>query len=109
MTHMPNDSLNLQAWKAEVIPPPRFQSEVWQRIAARAPARRGLLEGWLERLVLLLPRPACAATLVAASIALGLGLGYLAAGNARSAASQEGQALYLASINPLNHADSSLE
>jgi len=105
----PNNPLNLQAWKAEVIPPARFQSEVWQRIAARAPARRSLLEGWLERLALLLVRPVYAAALVAACIGLGLGLGHTAAGNARSAASQNGQALYMASINPLSHPGSSLE
>ncbi|MCX6966339.1 MAG: hypothetical protein NTZ46_00930 [Verrucomicrobia bacterium] len=102
-------SFNLHAWQAEVTPPPRFQAEVWQRIAARASTRRGFLEGWFERLVLLLPRPHCAATLVAASIALGLCLGYVAGGNARSVASQEGRALYLASISPLNHTQSPLE
>ena len=105
----PNDPLNLQAWNAGVILPTRFQSEVWQRIAARAPARRRLLDGWFERLVLLLPRPAFAAALVAACIGLGLGLGYTTAGNARTAALQEGRALYMASINPLSHAGSSWE
>ena len=105
----PNDNLNLQAWQAEVIPPARFQSEVWQRIAARAPARRSLLGGWLEGLLVALSRPAYAAALVTACIGLGLGLGYTAAGNARSATVQQGRALYVASINPLTHTGSSLE
>jgi len=105
----PNDTLNLQAWKAEVIPPARFQSEVWQRIAARTPARRSLLDCWLERLVLLVQRPLYAMALVAVSIGLGLGLGYTTADNARSVGLQEGQSLYMASINPLSHTGSSLE
>ncbi|MEI6562527.1 MAG: hypothetical protein WCO68_10680 [Verrucomicrobiota bacterium] len=100
-----NDNLNLQAWQAEVVPPTRFQSEVWQRIAARAPSHRTVLEGWLENLLLLLPRPVYAAALVAACIGLGLGLGY----TARSAALHAGQGLYAASINPLAHASASLE
>ena len=104
-----NDPLNLQAWKAGVTPPARFQSEVWQRIAARAPVRSRLLDGFFERIILLLPRPAFAMALGVASIGLGLGFGYTAATHARSAALQEGQALYMASINPLSHAASSLE
>ena len=99
----PNDNLNLQAWMAEVVPPARFQAEVWQRIAARVPARRSLLTGWLESLLLLLPRPAYATALVMVCIGLGLGLGHTAAGNTRSTSSQEGRALYMASINPLSH------
>lgn len=87
----------------------RFQAEVWQRIAARAPARRSLLDGFFERLVLLLPHPAFAMALGMVSIGLGLGFGYTAAAHARSAALHEGQALYMASINPLSHAASSLE
>ena len=108
MTH-PDDPLHLQAWKAGVVPPARFSSEVWGRIASRAPARRGSLEGWVEALALLLPRPACALALVTACIGLGLGFGYTAAGHARSAGLQTGRALYAASINPLAHASSSLE
>jgi len=104
MTHS-NTPLNLQAWQAEVVPPARFQSEVWQRIAARTPAHRNILESWLESLALLLPRPVYAAALVTACIGLGLGLGY----TARSATLRNGQGLYMASINPLAHASSSLE
>ena len=87
------------------VPPARFQSEVWQRIAAGSPGQRNILVGWLESLVFLLPRPVYAAALVTACIGLGLGLGY----TARSTASHGSQALYVASINPLAHAGSSLE
>ena len=105
----PNDLPNLQAWKAGVNPPARFQSEVWQRIAARTPVRRGLFDGWLEYLALLLARPVFAVALVTVSIALGLGLGHTAADRAHATGLQEGQALYMASINPLSHVGSSLE
>ena len=100
-----NNNLNLQAWQAEVVLPTHFQSEVWRRIAARDPSHRPVLERWLENLVLLLPQPVYAAALVTACIGLGLGLGY----TARSAALHAGQGLYVASINPLAHASSSLE
>lgn len=104
-----NDSLNLQAWQAEVTPPARFQSEVWQKIAARTPARRNVVEGWLDSLLLLLPRPVYATALLAVSIGLGVGLGHVAADNHREVTSQEGQALYVASINPLSHSATSFE
>ena len=104
-----NDPLPLQAWKTELLPSARFQSEVWQRIADRDSARHSFLEGWLESLLLRLPRPASAVALVALAIGLGLGLGYTAAGNTRSAGLQEGRALYMAAINPLSHSGASLE
>jgi len=101
MTTLPDDPLQLQAWRVDVTPPERFASEVWQRIAARAPQRQ---ESWWERFVFALPRPAWAGALVTASIICGLGLGHLAAANARSSALENGQARYMASINPLVHA-----
>ncbi|MEI6351413.1 MAG: hypothetical protein WCP06_09925 [Verrucomicrobiota bacterium] len=103
-----NDELNLQAWKAEVELPPRFQAEVWQRIAARAPARRSPFANLLQTIFAVAPRPVWAALAVAASVGSGLGLGHLAADNTRSGALQELQTRYIESIDPLSHATASL-
>lgn len=103
----PDAPLNFPAWKAELNPPARFQSEVWQRIATRAPEHRSLLDRWLECLVFLLPRPTWAMALVTLSVGFGLGLGHLAGDKARSAAQQDAVAQYVAGINPLAHVSAS--
>ena len=108
MAKKPLDDLNLQAWKVELELPLRFQAEVWQRIAARAPARRSKIADLFRNLFAVPPRPAWAALAVAVSVGSGLGLGYLAADNTRSGALQELQTRYIQSIDPLSHATASL-
>jgi hypothetical protein len=90
----------LDAWKVDVDLPPRFQAEVWQRIAERAPRQAGLLDTLLHLRSLLL-RPAWSVALVIAGITLGLGTARVAASHTRSDARQELETQYVRMIDPL--------
>ena len=70
----------LRQWTVEAGPPPRFQEQVWQRLARaesrRAPAFRA---GLLRLVEVVLPRPRVAFGYVAALLVLGIAAGAFAA------------------------------
>jgi hypothetical protein len=70
----------LRQWTVETGPPPRFQGQVWQRIARaetrRAPAFRA---GLLRLVEVVLPRPRVAFGYATALLALGIAAGSFAA------------------------------
>ena len=76
------DSLRqvLRQWTVDTPLPPRFQEQVWQRIARLetqpAPSLRASFSRWVE---VLLPRPKFAFTYVALLLVLGVAAGSLAA------------------------------
>lgn len=105
MNSHPKDSLDelLRADRRQADLPPRFQAEVWQRIADRetasfwTPARL-----WIEEWAALLTRPRYATALIVAVMALGAGL----AGVQSYAVEHESgamQARYVSSIDPYAH------
>ena len=87
----------LDEWKVEASLPPRFQAEVWQRIADRAPRRAGMF----DTLRALFLRPAWSVALVVAGIALGLGSAHVAAARTRTDAMRGLEAQYVRTIDPL--------
>jgi len=93
---------DLQLWKVEVPIPPRFQAEVWQKIAA-SQAQRPVWNRWVEWLELALLRPQFAAALILLAGITGGGLAQYKVHqvNARSFRALEAQ--YVASIDPYAH------
>jgi len=81
--------------------PPRFQDNVWQRIAAaerRAAASHSFsLANWLNGLF---ARPAAAVAWVALLLVVGMGAGYAWAGHDTTQWDQQLSTYYAASINP---------
>src|SRR5438876_8467827 len=99
----PNDPLSkvLQDWKVSAQPPPRFQEQVWQRIARSQAAARprpwvGVL-GWLGQV---LPRPAMAASYLTVLVAAGVIGGYWT-GQEKAARLRDEMGLrYVQSVDP---------
>ncbi len=81
-THDDDQSLRqvLRQWTVDTPLPPRFQEQVWRRIARAenqpAPSLWGSLSRWVE---VLLPRPQFALSYVAALLVVGVAAGSLAA------------------------------
>lgn len=100
MNPQPQDPLDalLKSASAEVNLPPRFQAEVWQRIADRAtdspwqPVR-----AWLEQWAAILTRPRYALALVAVAILVGAGAAQI---QATRDYSDTMQARYVSMIDP---------
>jgi hypothetical protein len=93
----------LTAWKIRASLPPRFQDQVWQRIA-RAQSQPVLntvtwssIKAWISGMQL---RPALAAAYVAAFLAVGAMLGWSQAQHATAQASIDLSARYMQSVNP---------
>ena len=98
----------LREWKVDAPLPPRFQEQVWQRIAAaEAPSRSafwpsviGLLEG-------VLPRPKVAFSYVAALAVLGVAAGSVTAQLESAHLIANLSARYVQSVDPY-HAEAAL-
>ncbi len=76
--------------------PPRFQENVWRRIA-NSDASAKNTAGWLETILALILRPRLAFATVAALVVVGALIG---AHDGTQRAQQEAQARYLASVAP---------
>lgn len=99
-------SHDLDAWKVDLEAPPRFQAEVWARIAARESARRSLwdvLDAFASRLNAAFLQPRFAAASVAMGLMLGIGAAWVHAQDANASASRQLESRYLQTINPLAH------
>ncbi len=97
----------LPSWKAEVEIPPRFQAEVWQRIAARDTARRSSFWHQLSsQLSAQLAKPAYATAIIVAGVAMSLGVAHTQAQSANARHWRQLETRYVASINPAVQAES---
>lgn len=99
----PNDPLRdaMSAWQVKTPLPPRFQEQVWQRIALAESQQAG--SWWLvviRRVELVFARPALAASYVAILVSIGLGMGYLQADRKTAEKESQGRALYVQSVDP---------
>ena len=98
-----NDVLRkaIQDWKVTTPLPPRFQEEVWQRIA-RAKATREVSPWaaamkWLETLM---PRPAMAVSYLSILLAAGLFAGYWQAQQKKAALADTLGVRYVQAVDP---------
>ncbi len=102
-----NDELEkqLSKWNADVSIPPRFQAEVWQRIAAREAARRDSiwrkLREWTSTE---LPKPQYATALIALGVTLSIGVAHVQAQQTNLKHWRQLEARYVSSINPVEQA-----
>lgn len=91
----------LREWKVATPLPPRFQEQVWQRIArAETPVSAKpweLLQQWLDSVLL---RPALATAYVAALVFAGLGAGYWQASESTARAAEAARAGYVQAVDP---------
>ncbi len=91
----------MQEWQVDMPLPPRFQEQVWQRIARSEaqpePSFRGWFTRWLE---LVLPRPKTAVAYVAALLVLGMAAGTVAAQVKSTHVEANLSARYVQSVNP---------
>ena len=104
-----NESLGrvLRQWKVDAPLPPRFQEQVWQRIAwAEAQPAPTLWVSFARWLELTLPRPRFAFSYVAVLLAVGVAAGSLAAQVRTSRLETDLSTRYVQAIDP-NHADPS--
>ena len=98
-----NDSLSkvLREWKVSAPLPPRFEEQVWQRIArSEAAAKSSLwkqLSNWLD---FVLPRPAVAASYLSVLLLAGVATGYWRGHERAAHLQQEMSSRYLLSVNP---------
>ena len=98
----------LAAWNIEVDLPPRFQADVWARIAARESERLTWRERAAEWFAAAFFQPRLAAAVAAISLILGAGTAYLRAQDFNAASGRQMEARYMAAINPLAHASQEL-
>lgn len=91
----------LREWKVATPLPPRFQEQVWHRIAGvETPVSAtawGLFRHWLDSVLL---RPALAAAYVAALVFAGLGAGYWQASESTARSTDAARAGYVRSVDP---------
>lgn len=91
----------LREWKVTTPLPPRFQEQVWQRIArADTPVSATPWEWFRQWLDNVLLKPALAAAYVAALVFAGLGAGYWQANASTARAADAARAGYVQSVDP---------
>ena len=96
----PMESL-MQEWRLEAPLPPRFQEQVWQRIARAEAQPQTTVWVRLTRLVeVLLPRPKVAFAYVAALVVFGMAAGSVIAQIRTSHVEAALGARYVQSVNP---------
>ena len=93
---------DLQIWKVDLPIPPRFQADVWQKIAARQAQHSvwSRLAEWFERALL---RPQFAMALILVAGLTGGGLAQLKVRQANAQSFRALEAQYVASIDPYAH------
>ena len=91
----------LREWVVDVTLPPRFQEQVWRRIAHRGeeakPSLRQAFRHWLESAF---SRPALAISYVAVLLIAGLTTGYVQAQDKSARAESQWRTLYVQSVDP---------
>lgn len=91
----------LQEWKVDATMPPRFQEQVWRRIAlAEKPAEISLWQALRQRVESALSCPALALAYVAVLMMIGLTTGYIRAEDKSAHAKSQWRAEYVQSIDP---------
>lgn len=102
----PDDELSVKiaAWKVQPTVPPRFQAEVWNRIAANDAARSASLRHRVfEWLSVELIRPRFATAVIVFATMIGVGAGQFA-GHERNARNWKAlEVRYVRSIDPNAH------
>ncbi|MEP6699469.1 MAG: hypothetical protein ABJB09_07035 [Verrucomicrobiota bacterium] len=92
-------------WNPDVSIPPRFQAEVWQRIAAREAAGRNSLWRRVQEWILTeLPKPQYATALIALGLTLSIGVAHVQAQQTNREHWRQLEARYVSSINPVAQA-----
>jgi hypothetical protein len=91
----------LRNWTVDSALPPRFQAQVWKRIARVTPEKQPspaeLFGGWLAAVF---RRPAMAVAYVAVLLIIGLTTGYMQAHDRAARSESQGRALYVQSVDP---------
>lgn len=90
----------LQKWKVGAVPSPRFQEQVWQRVARASVAEPGLAEIFIARIEDLFRRPTLGVCYVAVLLVAGWGAGSMQAHRAEGHAKAQFQAMYVQSVDP---------
>ena len=91
----------LREWTVDITLPPRFQEQVWRRIALREeeakPSLRQAFSHWLEGMF---SRPALAVSYVAVLLFIGVTSGYVKAQDTSARAESQWRTLYVQSVDP---------
>lgn len=91
----------LHEWKVDVSLTPRFQEQVWRRIARTeaqdGPSLRQLLARWVESTF---SRPTLAVSYVTVLLFVGLTTGYVRAQDKSAQAETQWRTLYVQSVDP---------
>lgn len=91
----------LKEWRTDASLPPRFQEQVWQRIAlAESKTTRNWWQVLIGRAESMFVRPALAVSYVAILLFLGLATGYWHADQKTARAESHWRTLYVQSVDP---------
>ena len=91
----------LREWQTDAPLPPRFQEQVWQRIAREeAPASATLWQLFARRVEALFNRPVLAVSYIAVLLVAGLATGYSQAQVKSAHTAAQYRARYVQSIDP---------
>lgn len=91
----------LREWVVDITLPPRFQEQVWRRIAHREEeAKPSLREAFVHWLETTFNRPALAVSYVAVLLIAGLTTGYMQAQDKSARAESQWRSLYVQSVDP---------
>lgn len=96
----------LSAWNVEIEVPPRFQSEVWAKIAAREKTQHAWWESLRDIFATAFAQPQMAGAVVALGLALSVGTAFFKAQDSNALMGRELESRYVATINPLAHVSS---
>ena len=91
----------LREWVVDITLPPRFQEQVWRRIAhSEAEAKPSLRQAFTHWLETTFNRPALAVSYVAVLLIAGLTTGYVQAQDKSARAESQWRSLYVQSVDP---------
>ena len=93
---------DLQIWKVDAQIPPRFQADVWQKIAARQ-AEQSLWSRFIEWIALAVVRPQFAAALILVAGVSGGSLAQVKVEQVNARTFKTLESRYMASIDPYAH------
>jgi hypothetical protein len=99
----------LRQWNVDATPSPRFQENVWKRIARSTPETRpNLVSVFAARIESLFRSPALATSYLGVLLFLGTGLGYMQANHTKEEARSQFQSMYVQSVDPYQMPGNSL-